>query len=131
MVSKISKPTKTCGDGKGRCKTHGRACLIGLDYDDSRKEALERAFEIEGVTQKFSHTIESTHYCDICMRERREGLRPGYYGYDHLTQQVMPTQIITKNLKDQQKRYAEKQKRMKIATGEKKAFGNRRHKNKK
>ena len=125
MVSKVSKPTKTCGEAKGRCKTHGRSCIIGMDYDDGRKEALERAFEIEGVSQKFSHNIESTHYCDICMRERREGLRPGYYGYDHVTQQIVPTVLLTKRLKDQQKQY---EKHRKYATGEKKAFGNKRSK---
>ncbi len=120
-IKKSSKPVHTCGEGEGRCKTHGRPCIIGMNYDDGRQSALERAFEIEGVSQKFSHNIESTHYCDICMRERREGRRPGFLGFDPITQQILPTVVITKQQKETQKKLA---KRKAIADGTKKTFGN-------
>lgn len=122
-VKKASKATKTCGEDHGRCKAHGRPCIIGMDYDDGRKQALERAFEIQGVSQKFSHNIDSTHYCDICMRERREGRRPGYLGFDPITQQILPTVVITKQQKE---RIKKDMKRQKIVSGKKKAFGNKR-----
>jgi len=124
-IKKPNKATKTCGEAQGRCKTHGRSCIIGMDYDDGRKDALERAFKIEGVSQKFSHNIDSTHYCDICMRERREGRRPGFLGFDPITQQILPTVVITKNQKEETRKMM---KRQKIVSGKKKAFGNKRKK---
>lgn len=120
----IAKPKMTCGHSHhtGRCKAHGRPCIIGMDYSDGRQKALEAALEVEGVRQKFSHNEDSTHYCDICMKERREGRHPGYLGFDLLTQQILPTAVINKRLKDQQKKMT---KRKNIADGKKKPFGNR------
>jgi len=123
-IKRVSKPTKLCGEP---CKTHGRPCIIGMGYGDGRQEALERALFVEGVKQKFSHTKDSTHYCDICMRERREARHPGYYKYDPITQQVLPGSVITKRLKQETKKMA---RRKDIADGKRKAFGNRSKKKK-
>ena len=67
---------------KGKCEHHKRKCTIPVSFPngDSRAKFVAEIKKI-GASK---HTLDNEHMCDICVRERQEGRRQGYYQIDKI-----------------------------------------------
>ena len=77
---------------KCKCKHHSRKCTIPISFPngDSRKNFVSELSNLGGE----KHTVDNEHMCDICVRERQEGRRHGYYQIDSVDGKVKSKPIL-------------------------------------
>ena len=77
----MNLPDITCGEKCGhKCEIHGRPCAIVVDHSHPEKAAAIKRSREELIAmgkEEWIHNEDSTHYCNLCTIERKNGFPAG------------------------------------------------------
>jgi len=79
---------------KCKCKHHKRKCVIPISFPigDSRTKFISEMKNLGGK----NHSVDSEHMCELCIRERQEGRRFGYYQIDPKDGKIKSKPVLEK-----------------------------------